>query len=115
MSGNGSYRVVHHPVLGALGPRDRVSFTFNGNVMEGFEGEPIAAALMAQGIWNLRRSDRLGEPRGIFCGIGHCYECRVTVNGQAGVRACLTPIRAGIKVESAVTPLAPAGNGADGQ
>lgn len=97
-----SHRVTAHPILGALVPQHFVSFTFNGQTLQGVEGEPIAAALLAAGIRTLRHSDRMARPRGIYCGIGHCYECRVTVDGKAGLRACLTPVQAGMVITSAV-------------
>ena len=92
-------RITVHPVLGPLPDVAEVSFTFRGEVISAREGEPIGAALMAAGIVALRRSEVSGEPRGIFCAIGHCMECRVTVDGQPGVRACLTPVRGGEVVE----------------
>lgn len=48
----------------------------------------------------IRRSPRLHQPRSIFCGIGSCFECRVTVDGRPGVRACITPVREGMTVET---------------
>ena len=48
-------------------------------------GDSIAAALMRAGLVTLRRS-RTGEPRGLFCGIGICNECLVTVDGEPNVR-----------------------------
>lgn len=80
--------------------REEVSFTFNGRRLTGFAGEPIAAALLANGIRTLRHHEKSGRPRGIYCGIGHCFECRVTVNGIPGVRACLTPLENGMAVSS---------------
>ena len=41
-----------------------------------------------------------GYPRGIFCGIGRCTDCVMTVDGQPNVRTCVTPVRAGMKVET---------------
>ncbi|MFZ5826875.1 MAG: (2Fe-2S)-binding protein [Bacillota bacterium] len=97
-------RVLTHPILGDA-PRERlVTFTFDGQEITGHEGEPIAAALMASGIRTLRRSERTGEPRGVYCGIGHCYECRVTVDGVASLRSCITPVQEGIRVESGSRP-----------
>jgi len=63
------------------------------------EGDSIAAALMRAGILVLRRS-RSGEPRGVFCGIGICNDCLVTVEGHPNVRACITPAEAGLVVET---------------
>ncbi|HWI63658.1 MAG TPA: (2Fe-2S)-binding protein [Symbiobacteriaceae bacterium] len=95
-------RVLSHPILGAAPATQRVVFTFDGRPVEAVDGEPIAAALLANGIRTLRHSERGAHPRGIYCGIGHCYECRVVVDGQPGVRACITPVRAGMVVESEV-------------
>jgi hypothetical protein len=51
-------------------------------------GETIGAALLRSGrrAWRVSRVD--GRPRGLFCGIGICYDCLVVVGGQAAVRAC---------------------------
>ncbi|GLB67865.1 hypothetical protein AHIS1636_23050 [Arthrobacter mangrovi] len=59
---------------------------------------------MACGIRTLRRSKQAGEPRGIYCGIGHCYECRVTVDGKSSVRACITPVADGMVVKPGPAP-----------
>lgn len=41
----------------------------------------------------------------MFCGIGLCYDCMVTIEGVGNVRACITPVREGMKViTSPVTP-----------
>lgn len=93
-------RIVHHPILGDMTDRKQVTFTFNQKVFEGFEGETIAAALLANGVRTLRLQEESGSPRGIYCNIGHCYECRVTVDGKIGVRACLTAIHEGMDVRS---------------
>lgn len=93
-------RIVHHPVLGQLEQKKKVRFVFDGNTYEGFENDTIASALLAHGIRTLRKHEESGNPRGIYCNIGHCYECRVTVNGESNVRACLTPIQENMVVES---------------
>ncbi len=93
----GEFRIDSHPVFG-MAPEKRVAFYFNGQRLEGIDGEPLGVSLMAHGI-RIMRYDRItGEPRGIFCGIGHCYECRVTVGTTRDVRSCLTPTREGIRV-----------------
>ncbi|MED3562663.1 (2Fe-2S)-binding protein [Bacillus xiapuensis] len=93
-------RVIHHPILGDLKFRSLINFKFNEKVYSGFEGETIAAALLASGVRTLRCQEETGTPRGIYCNIGHCYECRVQVDGVLGVRACLTPIKEGMAVRS---------------
>ena len=94
----GPNRVEEHTILGSPPPRTPVAFSFEGRRLGGYEGEPIGAALLAHGVRVLRHS-RSGAPRGLYCAIGHCFECRVTVDGRHHERACLTPLRAGMNVE----------------
>lgn len=54
---------------------------------------------MRAGIIVLRIS-RLGEPRGIYCGMGYCHECLVTVDGTSNVLACLTDARPGSHLQA---------------
>lgn len=77
-----------------------VTFTFNGETFKGVEGQSIAAALMAAGVRELRKTRFDEEPRLIFCGIGICFDCVVVVNGVANQRACLVEITDGAKIES---------------
>jgi thioredoxin reductase len=58
-------------------------------------GITIAAAFTSRGQPGWRRTRRHGEPRGLSCGIGVCFDCLVTVNGTPGVRACLAEVRPG--------------------
>lgn len=92
-------RVLDHPILGKAKLGRKVTFYFNGEPVEGYEGEPIAAALIAAGIKVLRITPKLGEPRGVFCAIGRCSDCIVLANGMP-VRACVTPVEEGLDVRS---------------
>jgi predicted molibdopterin-dependent oxidoreductase YjgC len=65
-----------------------------------FEGESLAAALIAAGRRATRRTETTGEPRGYFCGTGVCQDCLVTLDGRPNVRACMTPAREGLRVET---------------
>lgn len=76
-----------------------VRFTFDGESVEARPGESIGAALMASGMLELRRTRR-GSPRGLYCGMGACFDCLVTVDGRIGVRACLEKAMPGMRVES---------------
>ncbi len=40
-----------------------------------------------------------GAPRGAFCAMGVCQECRLRVDGRPGVLACMTLVRDGMRVE----------------
>lgn len=92
--------MIDHPVLGKIHDRPVIQFTFDGKLYEGYEDDTIASALLANGIRNLRVHEENGTPRGIYCNIGHCFECRVTVDGNSGIRACMTKLKNGMKVES---------------
>ncbi len=89
-----------------------VEITFDGRRLSALAGETIAATLQAHGIQALR-STRKQEPRGLYCGMGACFDCVVTVDGRAGVRACLEKVQDGQTVRSqmpagtAQDPLAP--------
>lgn len=64
------------------------------------EGESVAAALFAAGHRELRFTPRENGPRGYFCGMGLCYDCIMTIDGRPNIRACMTPVREGLRVES---------------
>lgn len=80
-----------------------ISIAVDGVPLPAYEGETIAGALLASGrrAW---RHTRHGQPRGLYCGIGLCFDCLVTVNGTPNVRACLTPVAAGMVVETGRKP-----------
>lgn len=63
-------------------------------------GTSVAAALLDHGITSFRTSVS-GEPRGPLCGMGTCYECRVTIDGVAHRRACLVPVADGMRITTA--------------
>lgn len=93
-------RLKEHPILGTYEKGKKVVFYYNGKPMEGFEGEPVAAALMAQGVKIHRYTAKLHMPRGIFCAIGRCTDCVMVVDGEPNVRTCITPLKEGMKVET---------------
>jgi predicted molibdopterin-dependent oxidoreductase YjgC len=64
-------------------------------------GQSLAAALLAAGRVALRPSPS-GTARGVYCGIGVCQECRVHVEGRGVVRACVTPVAAGMRVTTGI-------------
>ena len=86
---------------------ETLRFQFDGREIEALAGETIAAALSAAGIVAFRKSPT-GTDRGLYCGIGACQECVVTVDGKIGQRACMEKAADGMIVTGAVTlPLAP--------
>ncbi|MDD5099400.1 MAG: (2Fe-2S)-binding protein [Syntrophales bacterium] len=93
-------RVVKHPILGDDRRKRDAAIIVDGNRVDAITGEPIAAALMAAGIRKFRVTPRFGSPRGLFCGIGRCIDCVMTVDGQPNVRTCVTPVKDGMIVET---------------
>ncbi|PWJ17046.1 FAD-dependent oxidoreductase [Jannaschia seohaensis] len=70
---------------------------FDGRAVPFREGQTIAAALTEAGQRAFRRTAK-DAPRGIFCGMGVCQDCLVTVDGVPNRRACMTKARAGQRV-----------------
>ncbi|THV30817.1 (2Fe-2S)-binding protein [Glycomyces paridis] len=73
--------------------------TVDGATLEGLQGQSIAGVLLAHGrtAW---RTTVAGHPRGAFCGIGVCFDCVATVNGESDVRTCMRRARDGDAVET---------------
>lgn len=93
-------RVAKHPILGDDKRELDACILVDGNKVAAITGEPIAAALLAAGIRKFRLTPRFGSPRGLFCGIGRCTDCVMTVDGQPNVRTCVTPVNDGMVVET---------------
>jgi aerobic-type carbon monoxide dehydrogenase small subunit (CoxS/CutS family) len=74
-----------------------IRISVNGAPLEVPEGVSLAAALLNAGHSTFRKSVG-GEARGPICGMGICFECRVTLDGVTGTRACLEPVREGMQV-----------------
>ena len=73
------------------------SFTIelDGEPIEATPGQTVAAALIGAGHRSWRRTRINGESRGVFCGIGVCFDCIATINGRPNQRACLVEARPG--------------------
>jgi sarcosine oxidase subunit alpha len=79
---------------------DSVAISVDGRVVRVPAGTSVAAALLASGVRAFRRSVQ-GESRAPLCGMGVCYECRVTIDGVPHRRACLVPVLEGLQVVTA--------------
>jgi D-hydroxyproline dehydrogenase subunit gamma len=95
--------VDHRRIASAVERGRPVLLVVDGREVLAYEGESVAAALLATGQRALHTAPRRAEPRGMYCGIGLCFECAVTVDGRPGVRACLTPVRDGLAVTTAAS------------
>ena len=74
------------------------SFDFDGRRVSFHPGQTLGAALVAAGTTAWRTTRLEGRPRGLFCGIGVCFDCLLTVDGHANQRACLVVARDGMTV-----------------
>ncbi len=92
-------RIRAHPIL-TFKEKEKVRFTFDGQELEGYEGEPIAAALHAAGVRVLSHSPEKHRPRGFFCAIGNCSSCMMEVNGVPNVKVCVEPLQEGMVVRT---------------
>lgn len=82
-----------------------VMIRVNGEPLHTRTGRTVAAALMLEGdqlSW--RRTRFAAEPRGVFCGIGICFDCLVTVDGIPSLRACLVQVAEGMEVTTQESP-----------
>jgi hypothetical protein len=78
-----------------------VRMTFRGRTVTAEPGQSVAAALVAAGITDWRTTRHEGRPRGLFCGIGLCFDCLLTIDGAPAERACLVPARDGMRLGEA--------------
>lgn len=76
----------------------QITIKVNGKPVTAFEGETVHAALLAAGYRTLRKSPKTGQPRGIFCGMGVCYDCLVTIDGVPDQRACMAQVKERMEV-----------------
>ena len=75
-----------------------VQIIFDGQAVKAYQGETIATALIAAG--HLGSGTSYSQPRGVYCNIGVCHSCVMTVNGVRSVRICKTLVFEGCRVES---------------
>jgi len=92
-------RILNHQILGVPEKRKKVTIEIDGQKIEAREGEPIAAALWNAGIRDFRYTRKRKEPRGFFCAIGLCTDCKMIVNGIPNVRTCITLVQDGMKIQ----------------
>ena len=79
--------------------RETVTVVVNGEPVMIPVGSMVSAAILKTGITRFRRSTT-NEPRGPLCGMGICFECRVTIDGEAHCRSCQTICRDGMDVRT---------------
>jgi predicted molibdopterin-dependent oxidoreductase YjgC len=75
-----------------------ITIVVDGEEIPAFRGETVAAAMLAAGRRTMRYTLRGHEPRGLFCGMGVCFDCSVRLEGSRFVRSCVTVVENGMKV-----------------
>jgi predicted molibdopterin-dependent oxidoreductase YjgC len=86
------------------GPRPALgTITVNGRKLDIFHGDTLGACMMRGSVLTTRRS-RTGQLRGLYCAIGVCNDCLVSVNGVGNVRACITAAEPGARVDTGQNP-----------
>jgi predicted molibdopterin-dependent oxidoreductase YjgC len=76
------------------------TFSFDGTPVPFTGGQSVGAALIAAGVTSVRRTRRQGRPRGLFCGIGVCFDCLLRIDGAPNQRACLVAAGQGMVVQT---------------
>jgi aerobic-type carbon monoxide dehydrogenase small subunit (CoxS/CutS family) len=77
-----------------------IEFTFDGKTISAISGQSVGAALLAANQRSLRKTRFNQNKRGIFCGIGVCFDCLVVVDGVTNQRACIIEARSGMQVQT---------------
>lgn len=96
--------------IGPVAPRP-ITVSVNGEPVTGVLGQTLAGVMLASNILAWSTTPIHHRPRGMFCGIGVCFDCLVVVNGQRDVRACQRRASDGDVVEFRLaTPPAPRTN-----
>ncbi len=80
-------------IEGGITRGKRIEIFVNGDPVAAYAGETIGAALSASGIRALRRAEQLRDPRGLYCCMGTCHGCLVTVDGMPNIRGCVKPVQ----------------------
>ena len=71
---------------------------FDGTEIGFSPGQSVGAALTAAGVRSWRTTRMTGRPRGLFCGIGVCFDCLVVADGRPNQRACLLTATDGMEI-----------------
>ena len=79
-----------------------IEFTFDGESINAITGQSVAAALLAANQRALRKTRFNNNDRGVFCGIGVCFDCLVVIDGITNQRACVIEAKPGMKVQTQV-------------
>lgn len=81
-----------------LEPSRTMTIRVDGQSVGAAEGDTVAAALLLAGKSLFRKTAKSAAPRGPYCGMGVCFDCLVTIDGEPNRQACLVPVREGMEI-----------------
>jgi aerobic-type carbon monoxide dehydrogenase small subunit (CoxS/CutS family) len=87
------------PLDGNIERGEAVTVALNGKPVTAYLGESVATVLLSEEIVAMRTTT-LGEPRGVFCGMGVCFDCLVVVDDKPNTRACMTWVKEGMNIRT---------------
>ena len=76
-----------------------VSLLIDDKRVTAHEGESVASVMMLEDKVAMRTTIE-GQPRGVFCGMGVCFDCLVVIDDVPNTRACMTWVKEGMKVKT---------------
>jgi predicted molibdopterin-dependent oxidoreductase YjgC len=83
-------------------PNRRRGISFNievdGQKLIAYEGETVATVLLAAGVRAFASHAEPYAPSRLFCGMGTCQQCLVTIDNLPNCQACRVLARPGMKV-----------------
>lgn len=91
-------RLKEHPILDKKTKQQKVTISVDGRKISALLAEPVAAALIASGLKTLRVTKKFHSPRGIFCAVGKCTDCMMTVNNKKNVRICTEKVTPNMQI-----------------
>jgi predicted molibdopterin-dependent oxidoreductase YjgC len=96
-----SATAILHRIDGAT--REAIGFELNGRACTALEGDTVLTAILTQST-RLREAEFSGSPRAGFCMMGACQDCWVQLVDGERLRACTTPVEAGMRVRTGLLP-----------
>ncbi|WP_028957456.1 (2Fe-2S)-binding protein [Sulfitobacter sp. 20_GPM-1509m] len=81
-----------------IAPIKTITIIVDGAKVKAGFNDTVAVALLDAGISRFRISQETSAPRGLYCGMGVCFDCLVTIDGEGNQQACLTQVREGMVV-----------------
>jgi len=78
---------------------DPVTLSVNGRSVTVEAGTMVSTAVAMAGV-NVFRRSVTGQPRAPLCGMGICFECRVTIDGREHCRSCQIVCAEGMEVRT---------------